>query len=116
LSGNREKNSGQWRPDFLPFLENEKGRSDNHAETDDVVPSHPFFKIENGKDTKNNERDNFLNRLELSGRIFTIADAVGRYLKTIFDERNHPADQNHFPQGGISELQVPVPRKRHKNI
>ena len=51
-----------------------------------------------------------------------ISDAVGRYLKAIFEESNAPADEDDHPDAGMlkpfhfPELQVPVPGQRHEGV
>ena len=43
-------------------------------------------------------------------------DTIGRYLKTVLEGRNQPADENCFPEWGLSEFQMSVPGKRHENV
>jgi len=46
---------------LLPFFEDEERGTNDHGKADKVVPADAFFKIEDGKGTKNSESDDFLN-------------------------------------------------------
>ena len=43
-------------------------------------------------------------------------DPVGRHLKTILEECDAPARQNHDPQRRILVLEMPIPGKGHEDV
>lgn len=81
-----------------------------------MIPAQGFFEVEDGKDRKNGEGDDFLDRLELGGRKFSMPEAVGRDLETIFKKGNQPAGHDHQKQGRLFILQMAVPGEGHKDV
>src|SRR5215831_18359571 len=74
------------RSSALPFVEGEKGGADDEAEGHDVVPPQGLAQIGDREDGEDDQRDDFLHRLELGRRINLMADAVGRHRQTVFQE------------------------------
>jgi len=109
-------NSHDNRIESLPFFENEENRADDHSKTDQGIPLEFFLKIDNRKNTKNDERDHFLYRFELRGGELPVAQTVCRHLETIFKECDQPTHHDHNEQRRALILEVPVPRNGHKNI
>jgi hypothetical protein len=81
-----------------------------------IIPLKLFPQIKHRKNRKHRQRDHFLNRLQLRRRKFIRPDAIRRHLKTILKKRNPPTCEYHFPKSLAPIFQMPIPRKRHKNI
>jgi hypothetical protein len=47
----------------LPLFENHKHSAGHHAKAQNVIPFQRFSKVQDGKHTKDGERDDFLNGL-----------------------------------------------------
>ena len=75
----------------IAFFEYEKYGKNYKKKADKVIPAEFFFKIQNGKDSKNSKSYNLLNSFKLSSVIYSIAYSVCRHLKTVFKKRNSPA-------------------------
>jgi hypothetical protein len=45
-----------------------------------------------------------------------MSDSVCRYLKTILDEGNEPANQYHQNERRFLELQMAIPSEGHENV
>src|SRR5262245_23204510 len=84
--------------DQLPFLEYEEDGGEDKGESYQIVPLQTLFEIKHRKRAEDNECDHFLRHLQLGRRELIMADAVGRYLKAIFWQRDQPAYQNDFPK------------------
>ena len=79
-----------------------------------------------GEDGEDDERHHFLNDLELHQRegaaIAGEADAVGRNLARILEERDAPREEDDGKQGPMGgnlhllQLQVPVPGEGHEDV
>ena len=79
-----------------------------------------------GDDNEDDERDDLLNDLQLhQGERAAVSDEaypVGRYLTAVFKEGDCPREEYDAQQrpvcgdAGLVELQVSVPRQRHKNV
>ena len=81
-----------------------------------MVPFKRLAEIENGKNGKDRERDDFLYRFELYARKLAGTNAVSRHLQAIFEKREAPADQDHLPKGLFLELQMAIPSECHEDI
>jgi hypothetical protein len=79
-----------------------------------------------GYDAEHNEGDDFLYDFQLHKRersaVFDKANPVGRHLTAVFEESDCPREGNDAEEwpvrrdAGLVELQVSVPRKRHKDV
>jgi hypothetical protein len=99
-----------------PLLENKENSRHDQRKANKIVPPQVFFQIKDGKDAEHSKGNDFLDRLELSGREHAVPDTIGRNLETIFKERDAPADQNDNEKRRAFVFQVAVPRKSHKDI
>lgn len=80
-----------------PLLEYKEYRREDAQKPCRVIPLEFFFQIYDGKYYKNHKRYDFLDRFQLCRRIRIMADPVCRYLKTILQESNTPADGHYDP-------------------
>src|SRR5262249_7349263 len=94
----------------------EDDRANDEEERNSVVPANVFTEIDPGKSHKHTESDHLLNDFQLKCRELTIANAVRRYLKAIFQEGYKPARNNHGKERGVAVFQVPVPGDCHKDV
>ena len=110
---------------LLPFFENKKNSSHEKAKPDEVIPGQFFFfEKYQSKSDKNDQRDGFLDGLQLDQRkrssFFPEPDPVGRYLEEVFKKCKSPADENDaeqaqaFAPGVILESQVTIPGQGHE--
>ena len=97
-------------------MKNEKYADNNEAEARGVVPLDLFTEIKDREDGEHRQGDDLLNGLQLRGGEFVRTNAIRRYLEAVLEERDAPADHNHFPESGGAELQVAVPRKGHEDV
>jgi hypothetical protein len=74
------------RPPGSPLLENHKHRRHDQREAQNIVPLDGRTQIENRENREHSQGDYFLDRLQLHGAEFVGADAIGGYLKTIFEK------------------------------
>jgi hypothetical protein len=81
-----------------------------------VVPSDVFAEVEPGEDDEDAEGDDFLDDLQLVCSKFTVADPVRGDLKTVFEERNHPTDDDGEEERRGTVLQVTVPCNGHEDV
>lgn len=81
-----------------------------------MIPSHRLLEIERGEDNEHDQGNDLLNRLELCGVENAVADPVRGNLKTVFEERYHPADDNDREKRLVLVLEMPVPGECHENI
>ena len=81
-----------------------------------MIPFDVFTQIPPGKHDEDTKRDYFLNDFQLKRREFAIADAIRRNLKTIFRERDQPAQNNGGKKWSFAIFQVTVPRDCHEDI
>jgi len=81
-----------------------------------MVPPQVLPKIKQREHRKHHQRNNLLHHLQLHRAEPLCPQPVRRHLKQVLKEGNPPAHQNHLPQRLLPELQVPVPRKGHKNV
>jgi hypothetical protein len=99
----------------LPFVKNEKDGEAHARETGGVIPAEFFAEADHGKDSEDGERDAFLNRLELRGRKFVRADAVGGTWKQ-YSKNGDAPDENYFPEGFAAKFQVAIPGEGHEDV
>src|SRR5215468_5414102 len=90
--------------------------TDDKSKRHDIVPPELFAKICHRKHRKHDQRDDFLDRLQLRCGKMVGAYPVRRYLKTVLQKGNHPADNDRHPQRGFFEPQVSIPSESHENI
>ena len=93
-------------------MEDEKRSEDQAPCAHTVVPFEFLAEIGHGENRKDAEGNHFLNGLELGGIEFVGADAVRRYLETIFEEGNAPTGEDHFPERFAAVFKVAVPGER----
>src|SRR5262249_30387744 len=62
------------------------------------------------------QRDDFLDDLELRCCELPVADAVRRHLKTVLEERQEPGHEDHLPQSRLAESKMAVPGAGHEDI
>jgi hypothetical protein len=97
-------------------MEDEKDSETDAGEAGGIIPAEFFAEIGDGKDGENGERDDFLNRFELSGAELVRADAIGGNLKAVFEKGDAPAGEDNFPQSFAAEFEVAVPGEGHEDI
>lgn len=93
--------------------EDAKGQA---GETCRVIPPELFAEIGHRKNSEYGERDDLLNCLQLSRVELIGADAICGNLKTIFEKRDAPAGEDHFPERFAAVLEVAVPCEGHENV
>ena len=103
-------------PEMTHSGENHADGTNDHSEAGDVVPSNRLLQIKNRENGKNHERNDFLNGLQLGRGEFVGANAVGGNLEAVFEERDHPTEQDYLEQGYVAIFQVAIPGKSHENI
>lgn len=100
----------------LELVEHEERASHQAAERRKVVPVQPVAKVKRREDAKDCQRNHLLDHLQLLRRKGLRTDPVGRHLQAVLKESDAPTDKDHLPQRNLAKLQVPVPRKGHKDI
>src|SRR3979490_20294 len=73
-------------------------------------------KVKGRENPKHSQRNHLLDHLQLIRRKGLRANPVGGDLQAVFKEGEPPADQDHLPQRHLTQLRVPVPRKRNKDV
>jgi len=81
-----------------------------------VVPAQVLAEIERDEDTEDDERNDFLNYLELHGGEAVCADAIGRDLEAVFEQGNAPTDQDDLPERLVAKAEVTVPGEGHEDV
>src|SRR4051794_3071074 len=81
-----------------------------------MIPAQMLVEVKRYEDAEDHERDDFLNHLELDGVEVSGTGAVGGDLEAVFEEGNHPAYEDDFPQGFATKPEVSVPGKRHEDV
>ena len=81
-----------------------------------VCEAQRLLEIDRGEAGEHDERNHFLDRLELRGRIDGAADAVGRHGEAIFNEGDSPAHQHHRHERNRLELEMAISSNGHKQI
>ena len=99
-----------------PLFENYGHRSDDQGEAGQVVPAQGLLQVEDGEGGEDCQGDDFLDGFKLGGGEFVGAYAVGGDLETVFEEGDHPADQDDFEEWDFAEFQVAVPGEGHEDI
>lgn len=100
----------------LPFVEYKESAGSDEGKSCEMVPFYCLSKIESGERDEDQERNDFLHRLEFSRRVNGVAAAVGGDGEAVFNEGDAPACQNHCPQRPILEFQVAIPGKSHEDV
>jgi hypothetical protein len=104
------------RGPILPPMEDKECAKSDAGEADAVIPPERVAKISDRENREHRESDDFLDGLELRAAEFVRADAIGGYLKTIFEKSDAPTGNDDFPERGITVFQVAIPSKGHKDI
>ena len=81
-----------------------------------MVPSNFLAEIQHRKSAEHRERDNFLDDLELRGRVVRVAQTIRRHHEDVFKERDAPACKDGEIQWRPFVLQMPIPSERHENV
>ena len=97
-------------------MEGEEDRADEEARGDGVVPAQVLAEVEGDEDAEDDERNHFLNDLELHGGEAVCADAIGWDLEAVFKQGNGPTDEDHFPERLMAKAEVTVPGKGHEDV
>ena len=97
-------------------MEGEEDRADEEACRDGVVPAQVLAEIEGDEDAEDDERNHFLNDLELHGGEAVCAKAIGRDLEAVLKEGNRPTDEDDFPKRLMAKAEMTVPGKGHEDI
>jgi len=97
-------------------MEGEEDCADEEARGDGVVPAQVLAEIEGDEDAEDDERNHFLNDLELHGGEAVCADAIGRDLEAVFKQGNGPTDEDHFPERLMAKAEVTVPGEGHEDV
>lgn len=92
-------------------------RADQAERGPKVIELDFLFHIKGRKSSEDDHGDHFLDDFELRKRIVIAPPSIGWDLKSIFEQCNSPAHNNHVKQRRMSMLlQVAVPREGHKDI
>ena len=97
-------------------MEGEEDCADEEARGDGVVPAQVLAEIEGDEDAEDDERNHFLNDLELHGGEAVCADAIGWDLEAVFKQGNGPTDEDHFPERLMAKAEVTVPGEGHEDV
>jgi hypothetical protein len=81
-----------------------------------MVPPDLLAKVEPRKNSKNSQRNHFLDDLELEGGKFAVTDAIRWHLKAVLKKGDQPAKHNDRKEWHVFKLQVPIPRDGHKDV
>jgi len=82
-----------------------------------IIPFERLVHIHERKWHKHDQRDDFLQNLELRQIELREANAVGRHLKAVFYQGDAPTDKDGNPQGLLMQVtQMPIPGKQHKKV
>src|SRR6267378_298832 len=104
------------RDERSPFVKYEENGEGNAAKSRHIIPLQLFAQVHDGKNRKYRQRDHFLDGLELRGREFVRANAICRNLEAIFEERDAPTSEDHFPQSFAAILEVAIPGEGHEDV
>jgi hypothetical protein len=99
-----------------PFVENEKDAQHQTRGAHAIVPLQFFAEISDGEDREHGQCNHFLDGLKLRGVEFVRADAVCRYLETVFEKCDAPTGDDDFPESFVPIFQVAIPREGHKDV
>jgi PLP dependent protein len=100
-------------------LETVEGKENSAHQTqtrESMIPAEMLVEEKGDEDGEDRQGNNFLNDLKLNERKTGSADAVGRNLEAVFEERDQPADHDHLPERFLAVFQVAVPCKGHKGV
>src|SRR5438094_3725 len=100
----------------LELVEHKERSRHQTAKGGEVIPMQLVAKVKGREDSEDGQRDHLLNHLELVRRKGLRTDPVGRHLQAVLKESDAPTDQDHQQQRYLAKLQMPVPRKGHKNV
>ena len=97
-------------------MEGEEDRADEEACGDGVIPAQMLAEVEGDEDAEDNQRNHFLNDLELHGREAVRAKAVGRDLEAILKEGNRPTHEDDLPERLVAKAEMTIPGKGHEDV
>lgn len=100
----------------LPALEDEECAGRDQNEADRMIPGQRLLQVQHRKTREDGQGDDFLHRLQFSGRIDRVADAVGRDRQAILDKGDPPACQDRERERRGLELEMPVSGEGHENV
>jgi hypothetical protein len=104
------------RPILFLRQEGERHGGENAHKRGNVIPPDFLAEVQDRKDAKDRQRDDFLDDLQLRGGINRVAPAIGWHLQQVFEERDAPTGQDDQQQRLAFEFQMAVPRERHKHV
>lgn len=81
-----------------------------------IVPFQGLFQIPHREDAEDNQRNHFLDRLQLRCRELIVPNPIRRHLETMLHKANPPTGKNHDPQGRVFLLEMSVPGDRHEDV
>ena len=91
------RHSGRWTGGLE--RKGKERRDAKEGESHEVIPCEFFLEVGDREDDEDNERDDFLDDLELEPCELTVAKAVGRHFQTVFDQAtlvsNKPLPEAH---------------------
>jgi hypothetical protein len=96
--------------------ENKEDGSHHHQEADNVIPFQIFTQIKHREKAEDDQSNDFLHDLELSGAELLRPDAIGRDLEAILEKRDTPASKDRHPERDVFVLQMAIPGKRHEDV
>jgi len=96
--------------------EDEGSAESDERKTDHVVDRDAFLQPEDREQRKDRKRDNFLNGLELRGRIDLRSHAVRGDCEHVFEESDAPACDNRKEECAALMLEMPILGESHENI
>ena len=103
-------------PNSLELVEHEEGPGDQASKGSKVVPMQLVAKVKGRENPKHSQRNHLLDHLQLIRRKGLRANPVGGDLQAVLKEGDAPAGQGRLEEHPHTKLQVPVPRKRHKDV
>src|SRR5690606_23023121 len=106
----------QYSKDAMPHIARITTPSGDDLYFGSLVPAQRFLHVEPREEREHHRRDRLLHHLQFDHRELPRADAVGRHLQAVFEERDAPARQDHDPQRRRLVLQVAVPREGHEHV
>ena len=99
-----------------PFPEDHSYSGDDQCEAGQIIPPQRLFQVQDREDREHRQGNDFLDRLQLGGGEFVRADAVSGHLETVFEECNHPTDNDNLPECDLAELEVSIPGECHEDV
>ena len=101
---------------FLPLLKDKEHRTNDEQKADNIIPLQFFAQIDDRENTKDEERNNFLDGLKLGRRKLVRAQTVRRDLKAILGKGDEPANQNDLPERGFLKLEMSIPGGGYEDV